>query len=406
MNAAGRSRRRARGVSLVEAMVALAVMAIGLLGVVGLQATLRANADVSRQRSEAVRIAQERLEILRGYRSLDGANGVSYESTIATAPGQPMPTALANTEFTLYQTVTELEPEAGRAKMVELKVAWRDRRAENDNQWVDFATFIAGTPPDLSGALFMPGNTTGLALPGGRHPAIPSEAELDEGGSTSTFRLPDSGGVSWVFNNLTGVIVSICMPSTPCVASNAYLLSGYVRFATGQSPTPELAEVPPSLSEADQDSIPDMPAPFVTVQRTGSPLPPVVDCLHRVFAGYVAYYCAVPLASASTTWSGRSTLQLSKLATLPRDDVPGTLRDADKLRVCRYTPMPRPPRNIDHPLDYVDVVGALTNQNFLVISAGDGSNRFACPDDDPDTAPMTKTLEHQPEPEPVPTTTS
>lgn len=399
MNAAGRSTRRARGVSLVEAMVALAVMAIGLLGVVGLQATLRANADVSRQRSEAVRIAQERLEHLRGYRSLDRTDDHTYES-IATAPGEPMDTAVANTEFTLYQTVSELEPQAGRAKMVELKVAWRDRRAENDNQWVDFATFIAGTPPDLSGSLFMPGNTTGLALPGGRHPAIPSEAELDEGGSTSTFRLPDSGGVSWVFNNLTGVIVSICMPSTPCVASNAYLLSGYVRFATGHRPDTADAETPPPIDVALLTSI---QTPFVTLQRSGSPAL-VVECLHQIAAAYVAYYCAVPLASGSTTWSGRSTLHLSNLATLPRDDVLDTRNAANKVRVCRYTPMPSPTRNIDHPLNYADVRGALTNQNFLVISAGDGNNRFVCPDDDPDTAPMTKTLEHQPEPEPATTT--
>jgi Tfp pilus assembly protein PilV len=60
-------RRLVRGVSLVEALVSLAVMSFGMLGVVGVQATLRYNAEVSKQRSEAVRIGQEEMESLRSF---------------------------------------------------------------------------------------------------------------------------------------------------------------------------------------------------------------------------------------------------------------------------------------------------------------------------------------------------
>jgi hypothetical protein len=397
---AGRRIVRMRGVSLVEALVALAVMAIGLLGVVGLQATLRANADVSRQRSEAVRIAQQRLDESRGYSSLDGSDGRTYES-LATAPGELIPTTVANTEFTLHQTVTDIDPEVGRAKVIELRVAWRDRRAESDNQWVDFATLVTGTPPALAGSLFLPAGDTGLALPQGRNPAIPAQA-TDNGDGTSRFTPGGGDGVAWVFNNVTGVITSICTPSAPCVATNAFLLSGYVRFATGHRPGPADAEFPPPLRvPEDTDAI---RTPFVTVQRSGSPTPAVVNCLHQVFAGYVAYYCAVPPPAPATTWSGRSSLHLANLATRPVGDLPDTRASADAVRVCRYTTALRPTRNVDHPLDYSTVTGALTNQNFLVISAGNGSERYDCPDDDPETAPRTKTLEHQPEP--VPTTTS
>ncbi len=64
----GRSARRpVRGTSLVEAVVAMAVMAFGMLAVVGVQSTLRLNADVAKQRSEAVRIAQEAMEAARGF---------------------------------------------------------------------------------------------------------------------------------------------------------------------------------------------------------------------------------------------------------------------------------------------------------------------------------------------------
>ncbi len=53
---------RQRGISLIEAVVALAVMAFGMLAFVGLQSSLRFNGDVAKQRAEAVRIAQEAIE--------------------------------------------------------------------------------------------------------------------------------------------------------------------------------------------------------------------------------------------------------------------------------------------------------------------------------------------------------
>ncbi|MBZ8141487.1 pilus assembly protein PilV [Rubrivivax gelatinosus] len=377
-------------------MVALAVMAIGLLGVVGLQATLRANADLSRQRSEAVRIAQERIDKLRAYSSLAGAKGTTY-GEIATAPGELVKASNVNTEYTLHQNVKTLD--AGRAKTVSIEVAWRDRSSRTDNQRVDFGTLIAGVPPALAGSLVLPAGTTLLSTPGGRNPAIPAEAEYERG--TSIFRPDGPGGVSWTFDNVSGVITSICTPGSPCVPANAFLLSGYVRFATGHRPAPADAEYPPALGDADRDA---MLTPFVTVQRTGSPQPAADPCVHRLYPAYVAYWCAVPATTNANNWSGRSLLHLSTLATLATDELPDTLNAAEKLRVCRYTTAPRPKRNIDHPLDYVDVTGALTNQNFLVISAGDGIDKFDCPGDDPDTQPMTLTLEHQPEPVPTSST--
>ena len=56
-----------RGVSLIEAIVAMAVMAFGMMAIVGLQTTLRQNSDIAKQRSEAVRIAEEAIEQWRGY---------------------------------------------------------------------------------------------------------------------------------------------------------------------------------------------------------------------------------------------------------------------------------------------------------------------------------------------------
>src|SRR3990167_8768909 len=61
---------RHRGVSLVEALIALAVMAFGMLAVVGVQSTMRLNSDLSKQRTEATRIASEEIERLRSFTSV------------------------------------------------------------------------------------------------------------------------------------------------------------------------------------------------------------------------------------------------------------------------------------------------------------------------------------------------
>ena len=88
--------RAARGVSLVEALVALAVMAFGMLAVAGIQGMLRLNSDVAKQRSEAVRIAQEQIEQLRAFavRSADTGvpAGTRSWSDIDTGPGTTLST--------------------------------------------------------------------------------------------------------------------------------------------------------------------------------------------------------------------------------------------------------------------------------------------------------------------------
>ena len=72
-----------RGVSLIEALVAMAIMAFGMLALLGLQGALRGNSDVSKQRSEAVRYAQEQIELLRGFSTLDTATGARTYAQIA-----------------------------------------------------------------------------------------------------------------------------------------------------------------------------------------------------------------------------------------------------------------------------------------------------------------------------------
>ena len=403
---AAHRRCAARGVSLIEALVALAVMTFGMIAYVGLQSTLRQTGDVARQRSEAVRIAQEAVEQWRAYVATgEVADEVDY-TDIDSLPPETADGADANTAFTLTRTVVDAAadaasaPAAPRMKTLVVDVDWLGRDG-TEPQSVRLSTTITAVPPELAGTLRLAPTGAPIGGPAGRHPAIPLEA-VDEG-ATSRFHppQPDGGTVSWVFDDATGVITQICSTTTDCTAVTAFLLRGYVRFATGPTqPAAADAEVPPS---------PALPVQ-VAVQRT-YPSASTVACRQQMGASDVRYFCAVPVDPAGTPprWSGRSQVLGLPLAASIADPAD------DAYRVCRYTPYrdhravgtgAPPMRNQDHPLDYGapppdaskrGVDAPLLNQNFLVIRAGDGSTPFDCPDDDASTAYVDGTTwHHQP----------
>lgn len=374
-------RRRQRGISLVEALVAMVVMTFGTLAVLGVQATLRSNGDIAKQRSEAVRIGQRALEEWRAYTALDGDDeGVVYYDAIGddtlTVDG-------TNASFSVTRVVPAPADDP-RLKALVVDVTWQDRAGQT--QSIRLRSAIAGVPPELSGTLAIPSGASILRNPGGRHPGIPPDAVPQEGG-TSRFAPPGAAtGVGWVFDNNTGYITQLCNGST-CTAFSARLLAGFIRFSVGGPPD---AEIPASPRDSLVQVVVDQSFPESLAGST-------VECYEDLLPiGYTPYYCAVPVATL-TSWSGRSRLQgLDIAATLGEDD-------DGKVKVCRYTPfrnahptVPAQMRNDQHPLDYVKVEGALINQNFLVISAGDDDEPYDCPADDPDTPANGSTWRHQP----------
>ena len=71
------TQRIQRGISLIEALIAFLVLSLGVLGMSKLQSHLRLHSDIARQRSEAVRIAQEDMEALRSFASTTTARAWS-----------------------------------------------------------------------------------------------------------------------------------------------------------------------------------------------------------------------------------------------------------------------------------------------------------------------------------------
>lgn len=231
------------GVSLVEALVALAVMAFGMLALVGVQATMRLNSDVAKQRGEATRIATEEIERLRGFETIAVvANEAAYASYDGMASGTPAydPAGdIGNTTYTITRTVNTA---AGLPhKSIAVRVSWTDR--SNQAQSVTLETAISGTNPALAGLLPFQNMPTASATNqrSGRDAGIPPVA-VDLGDGGSAFKPFDRGTVVWVFNNLTGEVVSRCTgvstaqaaltrdDLTTCQTISALLLAGEVNF--------------------------------------------------------------------------------------------------------------------------------------------------------------------------------
>lgn len=374
------------GVSLIEALVALVVMAIGAVAVVGMQATLRLNGDIAKQRAEAVRIGQQLIEDWRGFTAFAATAGAIDWQDIADTT-----TDIVGSNATFTRTATVVAFGAADdnplSKTIEVVVSWTDRT--NAAQSITLQTAIAGVSPELGGSLSIPADRSLLKNPLGRQPGIPVGA-IDQGDGTSIFSPPGGSGATWHFNNTTGLIDKVCPPSpATCGTETAAFLTGFVRFETGLAqPTPAQTENPTGLAVTLQ----------VYVDQA-YPIDQDVACYHAYGSTYIEYFCAVPLNIIDQArWSGRSLLSGLPLATSPSDV------SASAYRVCRYTTgadnsetVPDDLGNEDHPLDYVLVDAPLTNQNFLVIRAGSGTAAFTCPDDDASTPQVNgRTLSHQP----------
>lgn len=363
-------RQQARGVTLVEAMVALLIMSFGMLALVGLQANLRRSADVAKQRGEATKIAQVSMEGTRFFGALNAETapaGTTAFSDIAASSVSSAGRTDSNATFSLTRTVVSSVSLNRPLTSVDVNVQWDDRAGQT--QSVRLSTFIAAIDPALSGSLMVPPKD-GVASrrPQGRSPDIPASA-ADVGGGKSVFKPDATGTVAWVFNNLSGEITNFCTGVAPstlaadvdisgCTATKAYLLSGYVRYSTVSPPDSELpssAALPFGLTLAVDVPVAEFPSP-------------AYQCYSRLpTATLGSYYCAVfPRNSTAdttnrpiNTWGGRLDLTGISLTSY---------------KICRYSADydgSGSVSNGEHPATYAKVAGALTRQNFLVIRAID-----------------------------------
>lgn len=379
-------RRARRGISLIEALVAMAIMAFGMLGVLGLQSTLRASADLSKQRSEATRLAQEKVEDWRSFSVIPVTPGAKSYTGIATGAVENITSFVSNTSYTRTSTVTESSPPGHKTLVVD--VSWEDRAGTTQN--VRLFSMVAQVSPDLAATMVAaPVGAGGTREPVGRRRGIPPQAK-NFGDGTSGFVPPGGTGVGWRFDNVSGLITTVCSALAPsvnnsnilatdfasCAATQKYqLIWGFIRFDLTNPPTDA------SLRSANDDVPGTVQAEVIQTAPAALPAP---ICLH----GYAdanlnpvapfklaAFFCPVPVISTSTpafAWSG--TLQIrptSMPVASPLSAAGAYATDAATAnrKVCRLRAAG----------SYANVTEPLGNQNLLVIRAGDGTTPNVCP---------------------------
>jgi Tfp pilus assembly protein PilV len=359
--------RAQRGVSLVEALVALLVMSFGMVALVGILSSLRRAEDLARQRGEAQRIAQSEIARLRSFSVIDrpaaaAAGVVAFSDMgVGTTVTREETPPDSNVKYTVTQTSAWSATTPNLAE-VRVSVTWNDR--VGDAQVLALDTLIAAVDPVFGGGLAVPQPVGVTRQPANRSPDIPVGAK-DLGDKTSAYKPSPGGGTAWVFDNQTGLITKSCSVSTgiatsaitsgdltSCASvSNGLFVSGTIRFSMTAPPNARVPEATAAPAHA-----------AVTLISTGHPAAPVCFDDSGTVPYAITYACLI-LGNTDTPsiWSGSIELTGIDTTTLP----------TPPYRVCRYTfdyNRNGTPDNEEHPATYANVAKSLPRQNFLVIA--------------------------------------
>jgi hypothetical protein len=326
-----RARRSQRGFSIIEA-----------LALVGVQVALTRNGDVAKQRTEATRLAQEKMEQLRAYASVTTLSGVSSYEAMATGADPAITThsnntTQYNTAFTRSWTISGAGTDFHRE--VSVVVSWFDRRPDLDGtgqpipQTVRLSSVVARTNYSKVGLIMANAGGPGLISVRQRHTNVPYPA-IDIGNDKSTYQWP--GTTAWyVFDNNTADVNYLCtaqptnganLASNPnCTQILAYVLAGYVSSDPSNGATDNIDTVLSgwtinncTLTNTSNVVVPTPPVPclvqnVVTATATINPNCPYlvsnITPTSSQLQGLKFYKCyaklvQVPLNS-TTGWTGR-----------------------------------------------------------------------------------------------------
>lgn len=122
-----RRHRRTRGVSLIEVMIALAVLGFGMLGVAAIQISALRSTDQSRERTLAHGLAQQQLEIFQEMSDVALQAVIAGGNNDPANPIDPDPNDAQQMFFNRSWTITPDTPEDDVYTIV-VTVAWNNAR--------------------------------------------------------------------------------------------------------------------------------------------------------------------------------------------------------------------------------------------------------------------------------------
>ncbi len=379
-------RARSTGFTLVEALISLLVLAFGMLAVVGLQTTLAHNADVARQRTEATRLAQARIEALRAYQQVGAASGAAGYADIVG--GSDTPETMTNTVYERRWTVSD-DPTLAH-KLLQVTVRWADRRQDPadtaERQSVALTSMIARVDPKDAGSFGV------LPVPEHRpHHGMPPLPTVGRplGDGRSAIQWPD-GRSYIVWNPAMQIVERQCSGSVTATTDaaslcsdtpDAWLVTGTLSglrsgafrgAADGFESDAQASAVGLELVAGDRS--PTIQCQLSRVPADGlHPRPPDAPPPTRFVPGHYAYACLIPVpASGARGWSGSLRVTRSAASLMQPNDA-----------ICRLSWDQDGSGEIDsaheHPDPYSNVVGALHGQNFVWVERLDAAAPPPCP---------------------------
>lgn len=352
-----------RGFTIIEALIALIVMAFGMLSLAGMQVMLSRNGDFAKQRAEAMRLAQDRLERLRAYDGI-GSGTIDWNNLPIAAETFSGNT---NTTFTVSGALAGATTDAFRPLTV--TASWVDRTGTT--QTVTLASVVSKTDPEKIGLVSnpLPLNQP-LKRPKNRNINIPIPA-VDLGGGQSATQFNPNFAI--VYSNTTGNVVQLCtlanianataaqinaaISGGQCTTVTGYIVAGYIGRSGWSGTWPShwginhagITRNAALAGQAIRCMFTD-----ATDQNTGT-----------VISGFKYYLCVIPL-STPFMWDG--TLRIGGLATSPSSPT------NSNYAVCRYqytqADLDNNERNSQ---PYTNVNKSIDEQNYVIVSSNSGS---------------------------------
>jgi type IV pilus modification protein PilV len=337
---------RQRGFTLIEALIALVVMAFGMLALASMQASVSYSGDLSKQRTEATRLAQARIEAMRSFTGISSGT-TNWDGLDASYSA----TATTNATYTVTSSMAGADADPLRAAQV--TVAWIDR--QGTPQSIALSTVLSRTDPKDSGFVLspLPGNAT-IKKPLNRSLDIPIRSK-SLGNGESSYQI--SANFAILFSDGSGSVVKVCNPgvanataaqilASTCTTMTGYVVSGYVTRETNG------IDWPTGINHASLTRNTALTAQAIRCD--------FADALDQntstAIANTKAYVCLVPL-DTPFIWGG--TLRLGGIVT------------SGGYIVCRFeytnTTSDSNVRNVQ---PYSSVAKSLDSQNYMLANPG------------------------------------
>jgi Tfp pilus assembly protein PilV len=380
-----RPAQRARGFSIIEALIAALVLSFGMMAIAGMQIGMSRNADVSKQRTEATRLAQQRMEQLRSWVGRNAPNmrynlaslGVTGSTANAVLPVRD---TVVGDNATFTRDWSVLGDSANLRQMV-VTVTWRDRTEEEHTVTLN-SVIATASQTDAGVIAASPVGGVGPSLTGRnqRDNRVPYDA-VSIGTGRSTYRWPGTGQPWLVFDDTNANILYRCAAqptsvtdlAASCLAIRGYVLAGYLSRADATWPTPvNLCGLTSAANVASvncfvQDVIlgtgfnlsvngacPYVSLDSVSTGRQDEDLATLQSL--QPFKCYAAFIEIDPAALSTTGWTGRMTFG-------PNAGAPAYLLNDSSVRICRFRPTD--PADESTRL-YSNIRQSLNNQTYLV----------------------------------------